>query len=71
MKQHIRSLIVGIAILAAIAASSASAQPAQAPTPVPSARVCWVWQNTCVHYVWIFGRYPYCTAFRLTCIRWL
>ena len=37
--KHIRSLIVGIAILAAIAASSASAQPLQGHWVY----ICWFW----------------------------
>ena len=39
MKQHIRKLLVGIAILAAIAASSASAQPLQGHWVYG----CWTW----------------------------
>lgn len=66
MKQHIRSIVIGAAVIAAIAASSVSAQPAQ----VPTARVCWAWQKQCIKQVWIFGR-PVCTAWKMTCIKWL
>lgn len=61
-----KRLIVAAAILAALTASAASA----APSPVPQARICTAWRNTCISYRYIFGR-PVCTAWRMTCIRWL
>ena len=64
--KRIRSIVIGAAVIAAIATTSASAQPVQ----VPAQRVCWAWQKQCIKQVWIFGR-PVCTAWRLTCIRWL
>jgi hypothetical protein len=68
--KRIRSIVIGAAVIAAIAASSASAQPARSAAPVPPARVCWAWQNSCIQYRYIFG-IRYCTAWKLTCIRWL
>lgn len=61
-----KRLIIAAAILAALAAASAQA----APQPANDARICWAWRNTCVRYVYVFGR-PVCTAHQLTCIKWL
>jgi hypothetical protein len=64
--KRIRSIVIGAAIIAAIAAPSAQA----APPPVPQARICTAWINQCVKYSYIFG-IRYCTVHKLTCVKWL
>jgi hypothetical protein len=69
MKQRIRSIVIGAAIIAALAASSASAQPQGAPIPQPEQRICRAWAKQCVSYRYIFGR-PVCKEWKFVCIRW-
>ena len=68
--KRIRSLILGAAVIAPMLPALASAQPVRNPSPVPQARICTAWRNTCLRSVTILG-IRYCTLHKFTCIKWL